>query len=52
VLHGVLGGDFGRGLRYGATCAALSLGQFGDLPSVDADELDRLVDAPGGMIER
>jgi len=52
VLHGVLGGDFARGLRYGAVCAALSLGQLGDLPSVDADELDRLVDAPGGMIER
>ena len=52
VLHGVLGGDFARGLHYGAVCAALSLGQLGDLPSVDADELDRLVDASGPMIER
>ena len=52
VLHGVLGGDFARGLHHGAVCAALSLGQLGDLPSVDADELDRLVDAPGGLIER
>jgi 2-dehydro-3-deoxygluconokinase len=52
VLHGLLGGDFTRGLRYGAACAALSLSQYGDLPNVDADELDRLVDAPGGMIER
>jgi 2-dehydro-3-deoxygluconokinase len=52
VLHGLLGGDFARGLRYGALCAALSLSQYGDLPNVDADELERLVDAPGGMIER
>jgi len=28
------------------------LREFGDLPSVDVDELERLVDAPGGMIER
>lgn len=52
VLHGVLGSDFARGLRDGAVCAAPSLGQLGDRPSVDADELDRLVDAPGGRIER
>jgi sugar/nucleoside kinase (ribokinase family) len=52
VLHGVLGGDFARGLHQGAVCAALSLGQYGDLPNVDVDELDRLVDAPGGLIER
>ena len=52
VLHGVLGGDFVRGLHYGAVCAALSLGQYGDLPNVDASELDQLVDAPGGLIER
>ena len=45
---GVLRGDFARGLHYGAVCAALSLGQLGDLPSVDAGELERLVDAPGG----
>ncbi|MDF1523968.1 MAG: hypothetical protein P1P87_14280 [Trueperaceae bacterium] len=35
-----------------AVCAALSLGQYGDLPNVDVFELDRLVDAPGGLIER
>ena len=52
VLHGVLSGDFARGLHQGAVCAALSLGQYGDLPNVDAFELDRLVDAPGGLIER
>jgi len=52
VLHGVLGGDFGRGLRYGAVCAALSLSSYGDQLIVDQSELERLVDTPGGMIER
>jgi 2-dehydro-3-deoxygluconokinase len=52
VLHGVLGGDFLRGLRYGAVCAALSLSQWGDQLLLDAAELDRLTDARGAMIER
>lgn len=52
VLHGVLSGDFSRGLRYGAACAALALGTYGDQLIVDAPELERLVDAPGPMIER
>ncbi len=52
VLHGWLRGDFARGLRYGALCAALSLSQYGDLPNVDADELEAMVDARGAMIER
>ncbi len=52
VLHGVLAGDFTRGLRYGAVCAALSLGTYGDQLIVDAAELERLVDASGPMIER
>ncbi len=52
VLHGVLAGDFARGLRYGAVCAALALSQWGDQLIVDHAELERLVDAPGGMIER
>ncbi len=52
VLHGVLAGDFARGLRYGAVCAALALGTFGDQLIVDAAELERLVDASGPMIER
>lgn len=52
VLHGVLGGDFRRGLRYGAVCAALSLSQWGDQLLTDAIELERLTDARGAMIER
>jgi len=52
VLHGVLSGDFARGLHYGAVCAALALGTYGDQLVVDADELERLVDASGPMIER
>jgi len=52
VLHGVLSGDFARGLHYGAVCAALALGTYGDQLIVDADELERLVDASGPMIER
>ncbi len=52
VLHGVLGGDFERGLRYGALCAALSLSQWGDQLIVDPAELERLLDASKGMIER
>jgi 2-dehydro-3-deoxygluconokinase len=52
LLHGVLSGDFARGLHYGAVCAALALSQWGDQLIVDAAELERLVDAPAGMIER
>lgn len=52
VLHGVLAGDFARGLRYGAVCAALALGTYGDQLHVDPAELERLVDATGPMIER
>ncbi len=52
VLHGYLGGDVGRGLRYGAVCAALALGNWGDQLVVDAAELERLTDHEGGMIER
>lgn len=52
VLHGILAGDFGRGLRYGAVCAALSLSSYGDQLIVDERELERLVDASTGMIER
>ncbi len=52
LLHGVLAGDFVRGLHYGAVCAALALSQWGDQLIVGRAELERLVDAPGGMIER
>jgi 2-dehydro-3-deoxygluconokinase len=47
VLHGVLGGDFARGLRYGALCAALSLSQYGDLPNVDATSSSGWSTRPG-----
>lgn len=52
VLHGILGGNFRRGLRYGTLCAALALGTYGDQLIVSADELAKLVDTPGQMIER
>ena len=52
VLHGLLGGDFVRGLAYGAVCAALSLSSYGDQLVLDADELERLVATSGAMIER
>lgn len=52
VLHGILAHDFARGLHYGAVCAALSLSSYGDQLILDGRELERLVDAPTGMIER
>lgn len=52
VLHGMITGGLARSLRYGALCAALSLSQYGDQVYTNAEELERLVDAPGAMIER
>ena len=44
VLHGILQGDFPRGLRYGALSAALALSQFGDQVITSREELDELLD--------
>lgn len=42
VIHGWLGGDFRRGLRYGAIMAGLALSQHGDQVVTTAAELDAL----------
>lgn len=52
VLHGILAGNLPRGLKYGALCAALALGTYGDQPLVDAAEVERLVDVSQPMIVR
>lgn len=42
VLHGILEGDFSRGLRCGAALAALALSQHGDMVMTDANEVAAL----------
>lgn len=42
VIHGWLGGDFRRGLRYGAVMAGLALSQYGDQVITTAAELEAL----------
>lgn len=48
VLHGMLLGDFAKGLRYGAFTAALALTQYGDQVVTTRAELDDLVNSQGG----
>jgi len=43
VLHGWLGGNFARGLQYGALCAALALSQHGDQVITNRQELEMLL---------
>ncbi len=43
VLHGWLGGDFRRGLRYGVVLAALALSQYGDMLITTTAEVESLV---------
>lgn len=50
VLHGWLTGDIGRGMRYGATLAALALSQYGDMVVTTPAELEQTLD--GGAIFR
>ena len=52
VLHGVLQGDFKKGLEYGVLTAALSLSQYGDQPVTNKAELEQLVNAQDGDIVR
>jgi 2-dehydro-3-deoxygluconokinase len=52
VLHGWLGGDFVRGLRYGALTAAMALSQYGDQVITNLDELDGLLNQRDLDIQR
>ena len=52
VLHGVLQGDFKKGLEYGVLTAALSLSQYGDQPVTNRTELEGLVNTQDGDIVR
>lgn len=52
VLHGWLQGDFFKGLRYGALTAALALSQYGDLVVTNSRELETLLEASAGDIQR
>lgn len=52
VLHGLLAGDFPRGLRYGAMTAALALTQYGDQVVTTPAELESLLTGSGGDISR
>ncbi len=52
-LHGILDGDFERGLRYGVITAALALSQWGDQLITTQAELDSMLHSPdGGDITR
>jgi len=52
VLHGWLGGDFVKGLRYGALTAALALSQWGDQLVTTREELEALLDGAARDIVR
>jgi 2-dehydro-3-deoxygluconokinase len=52
VLHGVLQGDFERGLAYGALTAALALSQYGDQPVTTPAELEALLSSSATDIVR
>lgn len=52
VLHGLLGGDFFKGLRYGALTAALALSQHGDLVITNLSELETLLETDRADIVR
>lgn len=43
VLHGVLDGDFARGLARGSALAALAVARRGEQVSITSEELDRMV---------
>jgi len=45
VLHGILLGDFSKGIRYGAIAAALALTQYGDQVITTREELEELAGA-------
>jgi len=45
VLHGILLGDFAKGIRYGAITAALALTQHGDQVITTREELEELAGA-------
>ena len=52
VFHGILQGDFARGLAYGNVMAALALTQHGDMVTTSAAELEALVDSEDSSIAR
>jgi 2-dehydro-3-deoxygluconokinase len=52
VLHGYLQGDFVKGLRYGVTCAAMALSQYGDQLVTNKEELEGLMDVEAADITR
>jgi 2-dehydro-3-deoxygluconokinase len=47
VLHGLLLGDFEKGLRYGAVTAGLALTQYGDQVITTREELEQLAGEDG-----
>lgn len=47
VLHGLLSGDFRKGIRCGALTSALALSQYGDLVMTTQEELDELLNSHG-----
>ncbi len=52
VLHGWLGGDLVKGLRYGVLTAALCLTHHGDAVYTTREELEALLDSPPADITR
>lgn len=52
VLHGIRGGRFERGLRYGQVLAAMTMSQHGDRVITSADEMEAIADGGKLDIER
>ncbi|MFO0849538.1 MAG: sugar kinase [Gemmataceae bacterium] len=52
VIHGLLDGDFEKGLQYGAAMGALKHTIPGDLPTMDRDEIEAVLAGHGLRIKR
>jgi 2-dehydro-3-deoxygluconokinase len=52
VIHGLLDGDFEKGLQYGAAMGALKHTVPGDLPLLDRDEIEAVLAGHGLRIRR
>jgi len=52
IIHGLLDGDFAKGIHYGAAIGALKHSIPGDLPWVTADEIEAVLAGGGLRIRR
>ena len=52
IIHGLLDGDFVKGLQYGAAMGAIKHTIPGDLPWVTADEVESVLQGHGLRVRR